>query len=177
MRLEPRVLNEPSSDGARLLFRRLLEATQEQLAALEKRADPEALHDFRVALRRLRSVARSFRESLSGPVRGKQRRALRAMADLTNDTRDAEVQLAWLAAERTRLPRKDLPAVNWLTARLEARRRAGYELVEKLARRFRRLAGELERSLARRSGRDGGPEGPPLGIALAELLRVQLGHL
>ncbi|GJG85377.1 hypothetical protein tb265_05580 [Gemmatimonadetes bacterium T265] len=65
--------------------------------------DPEALHDFRVALRRLRVVLKAFGPELEGSVPKSVLRRLRDLARATNPARDAEVQLAWLAAQRPRL--------------------------------------------------------------------------
>jgi CHAD domain-containing protein len=62
---------------------------------LKRNTDPEALHDFRVALRRLRSVLRAYRPWLDA-VPKKLRRRLRAIARATSAGRDAEVCLAWL---------------------------------------------------------------------------------
>ena len=56
------------------------------------------VHDFRVALRRLRSWLRAFRPELSDTVRKKTRRRLGAIADATSAARDAEVALAWIVA-------------------------------------------------------------------------------
>ena len=55
--------------------------------------DREALHDFRVAVRRLRSVLRAYRRWLGRAAARKARRRFRSLAATTNDGRDAEVQL------------------------------------------------------------------------------------
>src|SRR4051794_38610615 len=65
-----------------------------RVEALEPRseaADPEAIHDFRVAIRRLRSVLRPVR-----PVYGRRRmralaEGLKRVADATGTLRDEEV--------------------------------------------------------------------------------------
>jgi len=57
------------------------------------------LHDFRVAIRRLRSHLRAYREQL--PLRNKRHKALRRLARGTNPARDTEVAVAWL---RSQLP-------------------------------------------------------------------------
>ncbi len=66
---------------------------------LKRNTDPEALHDFRVALRRLRSVLRAYRPWLDG-VPKKLRRRLREIARATSAGRDAEVCLAWLVEQK-----------------------------------------------------------------------------
>jgi CHAD domain-containing protein len=57
---------------------------------------PGALHDFRVALRRLRSWLRGFRPWLRDTVRQRSFRELTAIADASSGARDAEVALHWL---------------------------------------------------------------------------------
>ncbi|MBS3965936.1 MAG: CHAD domain-containing protein [Truepera sp.] len=68
-------------------------------------ADPEALHDFRVAVRRLRSCLRAYRPYLAKPLGGKLRKRLGALMEATNLSRDDEVHLLWLdqALARARL--------------------------------------------------------------------------
>jgi len=58
--------------------------------------DPEALHDFRVAVRRLRSCLRAYRPYLPKPLGGKLRKRLGALMEATNLSRDDEVHLLWL---------------------------------------------------------------------------------
>ncbi|TBR19162.1 CHAD domain-containing protein [bacterium] len=55
------------------------------------RSDAEALHDFRVALRRLRALLGA------ADVGRLERRALRGLLRATNAARDAQMELAWLA--------------------------------------------------------------------------------
>ncbi len=88
---------------------------------LKRATDPEALHDFRVALRRLRSVLRAYRPWLDA-VPKKLRRRLRAIARATSAGRDAEVCLAWLDEQ------KDVadPARGRFRARLEQLRDDAY---------------------------------------------------
>lgn len=91
---------------------------------LKRTADPEALHDFRVALRRLRSVLRAYRPWLDGLPK-KQRRRLRAIARATGAGRDAEVCLAWLNTQKNIAP----PAHARFQARLARLRDEGYSRV------------------------------------------------
>lgn len=74
---------------------RHLDAALKARRRLKRATDPEALHDFRVALRRLRSVLRAYRPWLDA-VPKKLRRRLREIARATSAGRDAEVCLAWL---------------------------------------------------------------------------------
>lgn len=74
---------------------RHLDAVAKARRRLKRDSDPEALHDFRVALRRLRSVLRAYHPWL-GPAPRKLRRQLREVARATSVGRDAEVCLVWL---------------------------------------------------------------------------------
>lgn len=84
------------ADGARAVARHYLRQgaeASERLASDGK--DEEALHDFRVAVRRLRSWISAFEVELSD-VRKRDRRKLRKIAHATNPGRDAQVQLEWI---------------------------------------------------------------------------------
>jgi CHAD domain-containing protein len=179
MRLELPVLDVPHPQGARLVARALLRDAEREVGNLEARAGEEALHDFRVAVRRLRSLLRALRPSLDGAVRRKRERRLKGVADSTSEARDAEVQIAWLASERPRVSSQDAAAVDWLVERLAQRQRAGYhEAGGELAERFRRLSGRLDRALGRPVEiRAGGAGVPSFGEVLAEIVRGQAAEL
>jgi CHAD domain-containing protein/CYTH domain-containing protein len=83
--------------GARRLALAFLDDAEAARARLEQGDDDEALHDFRVAIRRLRSTARAYADHLGGSIGGKDRRRLSNLADATNDARDLEVHADWLA--------------------------------------------------------------------------------
>jgi CHAD domain-containing protein len=69
--------------------------------------DPEDLHQFRVAIRRLRSDLRTFRGAFDGDVTKRVRGELRWVADATNVPRDLDVLRAWLLAHADQLPVTD----------------------------------------------------------------------
>lgn len=110
-------------------------------------ADPEALHDFRVAIRRLRSHLRAYRDCHG--VGRKIERRLRDLAGATGGGRNAEVALAWLETAC-----KDLPepaACDGLLAELIRERDAAYARVgTDLGEAWDELAADLRRRLARR---------------------------
>ena len=70
------------------------------MARLRGGEDSEALHDFRVALRRLRSTLRTYRPYLQKSIRKPLRQRLKRLASSTNPARDHEVMLARLASKR-----------------------------------------------------------------------------
>ena len=125
MKLGKAELRLPVAHGARLVALRILDEAADAGARLTGPSrDEEALHDFRVAVRRLRSWLRAFERELGRSVRDRDRKALRRIARATNPGRDLEVQLLWLAgAARGRLAgRRRRQGAAWMTAHLAATR-------------------------------------------------------
>ena|SRR5688572_16989094 len=86
----------PKDIGIRVAAVALLDHAHAAAKALVKADDPDELHDFRVALRRLRSWMRAFKLELSDGVSKKQRRQLKDIAAATNAGRDFEVLRDWM---------------------------------------------------------------------------------
>ena len=113
--------------------------------------DAEALHDFRVGLRRLNTHLRAYRRILKGTVSAKTRKRLRRVLASTGRARDAQVELVWLK-ERLRGP-SALRGAGDLIAEVESRRDEELQEIRRTAlRRFRRLSGKLVRALAKGRG-------------------------
>ena len=148
MRLPSDLLRRSAEEGARLVALAYLE----EIGLAERRlADPhdsEALHDFRVGLRRLRSCIRAYRSQLKGSVSKKLRRRLRDLTLSTNPGRDIEVQLEWLHRRIGRLEAGETEGMGWLMGRLEGRK---YESVDQvtadISRRFLKTAARLRPKL------------------------------
>lgn len=120
-------------------------AAQERLASA---SDDEALHDFRVALRRLRSWERAFRPYLKADVGKRLRRRLRNLARDTGASRDLEVHLGWLADQRRSLGRRQRAGLKWLVGAFEARKtEADAVLEDDVDDRFTKLETKLRRAL------------------------------
>ncbi len=122
-RLPDDLLARAPEEGARLVA---LALVARAAAARERLADPddaEALHDFRVAVRRLRSALAAYAPELAGSVGKREARRLRKAARGTNAGRDLEVQLAWLDVQRARMYSRQRPGALWLRARLAAAKR------------------------------------------------------
>jgi CHAD domain-containing protein len=96
-------------------------------------ADPEAVHQFRAALRRLRSWLRLWRSCVQDGIAPDAMRRLARLSRLAGEARDLEVQRAWLQTARVRRCR---PA----RACAQVMRR---ETTVAYARALRRLAGAL----------------------------------
>jgi CHAD domain-containing protein len=141
--LTPDLLAAPAPRAARLIARLRLDAVLAAAAALGADA-PDALHDVRVAIRRLRSWMRAYAAVLDDTVSRKSRRAFRRLARDTNDARDAEVHLAWLQGQDAEGAEREA----MLTALGGEQRRAAADASESVARRLPRAAERLGEELA-----------------------------
>jgi CHAD domain-containing protein len=160
VRLPSDLLHRSAEEGSRLLALAWLDEISWAEHRLSNPQDPDALHDFRVGLRRLRSSARAYRSQLEGSVSKRMRRQLRELTQATNPGRDTEVKLAWLHQQADRLGAGESEGMGWLVGRLEGRK---YEALERVtgdvSRRFLKLATKLRRRLKRfqvevRTGRE-----------------------
>jgi len=142
------LLHRPAVEAVQLVAQAHLRELRRARARLDQAQDAEALHDFRVALRRLRSWFRAFRPELGDSIRRGIRRDLRQLAARTSECRDLEVHLAWVRQEATGLAPAERPGADWLLERLALRKRfADARLRDWLDRRFARLAGRIRRRL------------------------------
>jgi CHAD domain-containing protein/CYTH domain-containing protein len=124
--LPEETLVRPPEEGARLIALRLLDDARAALSRMDDPADVEALHDFRVALRRLRSTLRAYRPWLQRRATEDALDRARRLASRTNRARDAEVQIEWLHERLDGLRPSHRDAVAALVRTLEARKRAAY---------------------------------------------------
>ena len=173
MRIEDDVIDRPAEEGARLLALALLDEADEAAGRLGKGDDAEALHDFRVGLRRLRSTLRALRPWLEDSVKRKLERRVRRHARMTNAARDAEVQLAWLGGKLEALSSPRVrPGLDALLERFRARALSDQDQL-RTVRRWRATSEKLERRLGtdrRRVEPESGPGGASLGGVLATLV-------
>lgn len=134
-------LQQPAAAVIRGHAERLVQETDASVRRLRDPNDGQALHDTRVALRRLRGWYRAFGDDL--PVSTGRRRRLRRLARSTNRARDAEVSLEWLSLLERRMDPKAHTGIARFGAELRSLRDADY----------RRTRGELPgawRKLARK---------------------------
>lgn len=156
-RLPTDLLDRSADEASRLLALSYLDEAALAERRLADRLDTEALHDFRVALRRLRSCTRAYRTELQGSVSKRMRRRLRKLTLATNAGRDAEVRLGWLRNQAGRLGPEHTEGLAWLIGRLEGRRFDTLETVTlDVGRRFKKVAARFR---------------PRLGI-----LRIEVGR-
>lgn len=147
MDLPPDVLERPPEEAARRIA---LERLGEAQLACQRLADPndaEALHDFRVAVRRLRSTLRAWKSQLGKSIRGRDRDALRELQMATGEGRDAEVALVWLGEQR--LGPAHRRGHEWLARRLQRREHTLAHVREAVRTRFAEIEAELRPRLER----------------------------
>ena len=171
----------PAETGARRVALHFLAEADEAFPRLLRGDDPEALHDFRVGLRRLRSALRSYAPELHGGLSRKLRRKLRRLARATGASRDAEVHEAWLAGERESLGPAEQAGATYFARRLAAdRQEADAELADEVIARFPKLRRRVARALRRYTTTVDveRPDGPAtFGESSARLLRALAADL
>lgn len=168
-RLPPDLFDLPAERGARLVARDLLRRARGLSQRVGEAEDAEALHDFRVALRRLRSWTRAYRPYLGRAVPKRARKALRDVATATNAGRDAEVLVAWIQKVGAGLSPEHSGAAAWLSGRLEERRDQAYRGA---LRTTRRLFDRVEPVLRSRLRRPARPDLDRFGTVTATLLQA-----
>ena len=136
----------PRDVGARAAAVALLEDAHAGAKALAAADDPDGLHDFRVAVRRLRSWLRAFEPELADGVSKKQRRRLRDIARTTNAGRDTEVQLDWFRDAAKARGAQRRRGAKWMIVR--AKDANGNGVSDKLAGQFQDTRDDLEARLS-----------------------------
>ena len=180
-RLPSDLLERSAQESSRLLALSHLEQIAQAEERLSDPGDAEALHDFRVGLRRLRSSVQAYRMQLKGSVSGKMRDQLRELTGATNVGRDTEVQLTWLHKQAERLSPEDTQGFFWLTGRMEGRK---LELLDpataEVGRRFLKTAAKLKKRLGTlriEVGPDSARKPATFGQVTGELVRRQVARL
>ena len=116
------LLGRPAAQSVRLIALGYLEDATSAFERTGNAEDATALHDFRVALRRLRTTLRAYQPLLEDSVRGKPNKRLGEIAEGTNRVREAEVALEWLRPLATGMTPGERVALQWLIERIDARR-------------------------------------------------------
>jgi len=109
-----------------------------------KEQDPDGVHDFRVALRRLRSTLRAFRPELKAAVPRRTLRRLRRLARAAGTSRNLQVGREWLISQLETLSPSEQTGAQWLVARVAAREQDAEKM---LARRITKDFPRLKRKL------------------------------
>ncbi len=148
MTLPDYLLDLPAEEAARLIVLALLDRAAQAGRRVADPTDPMGLHDFRVAVRRLRSGIQAFRPEIDASLSRGVRRRLARLSRATRRSRDVEVHLAWERAQETHLTPRQVAGLRWHLDRLETRRRrADRRLGRLIGRRFARLERRLRARL------------------------------
>jgi len=159
----------PTWDGVSELARVYLDDARRAAPGIGARPDPDALHDFRVALRRLRGLLRAYGAPVGPRIPKRLRRRLSAVADSTAAGRDADVMLAWIAGQMKGLTRSERIGARWLAERIKTRRDADPD-ARRLPNRFDRLDRRLRKRLTAEARTTGAPAGPSFAGTTARLV-------
>ena len=120
IKLSRNIMGRSPEEAVRRLCLGILGEAEEGLARMDDPQDTEALHDFRVALRRLRSLLRAYRQYLRGSINRKLRERIKMLAGSTNLARDTEVQLEWLETNAPKMPDDERSAAEALAVKLRS---------------------------------------------------------
>jgi len=175
------LLSRDPEEGARLLALAFLDQAAAAFPRLRDRSDPEGLHDFRVALRRLRSCLRAYRSHLDKGLPKKLEKRLRRLAASTGPGRDLEVQIEWLRPQSRHLAPSHRAGLSWLVARLDERLQKEHAgLTDHLDEEFPALEKDLRDRLSvyrTEIHLDAQARRPTFGEATAVILREQAAEL
>ncbi|HEX6628281.1 MAG TPA: CHAD domain-containing protein [Gemmatimonadaceae bacterium] len=142
------LLHQSVDRAARIVALDLLEEAAKQRGRLGNKRNTEALHDFRVAVRRLRSWLRAFDEWLDDSLPRQAPRRLKKAARATNASRDADVRLVWLREQRPTMNTNERPGLNWMLKRISEHRAESFKAdVKKGARAFDKANRQLDQGL------------------------------
>lgn len=170
------LLSLPVSRAVSVIAQGFLDEAGQALPRIADPHDPEGLHDFRVALRRLRSLLRTYRAYIGDAVSPKLAKRLRKLARSTNAARDLEVTVAWLDGERPALDRQRRTGADWWREQVEAQRVMAYrELLAMVEERFTELAAPLRKRLTKMARSSEGQ--PGFAVVTAALLRDESAEL
>ncbi|HXZ84653.1 MAG TPA: CHAD domain-containing protein [Myxococcota bacterium] len=171
----------PAEVGARLVALRQLE---EALRAIARAGDPDdedAVHDARVALRRLRSTLRAYRPLFDRETAARALARAGKLAGQMGGARDSEVWSAWIAEKRDAARGRRRAVLDALAEELEARLRLERaRAVEGLGDRFLELESELRASLRTYEApvtASDEPAAPSFALAASDALRAAAGEL
>lgn len=150
MYLPRHLLERHGAETTRLIALYYLDQAVRARPRLADPNDAEALHDFRVALRRVRTTLRAFRKPLAGAVSGSTRGSLKQLSDATRRSRDLEVHRAWALQTASDLTPRQQEGVFWLVDRMDRQKiKADRRLMREVRSRFKPLARRLKRGFTR----------------------------
>ena len=179
--LSPELLGQPAGAVARSIGRLFLLKVLEESARIIADEDPEAIHDFRVALRRLRNWLQALGPWLEDTVTPSSTQRLRRLSRVAGVARDLQVQRLTLR----QMAEADGPPLATEARRIElqldreevrAREKLSRRVVENLSSSAAKLASQLHRGGLDAGASAAGP-GPSMAAAMAVLLAERLAEV
>jgi CHAD domain-containing protein/CYTH domain-containing protein len=150
MNTPPNLPSLPVDEGSRRLALAYLQDAVAARGRVAGSPEADALHDYRVAVRRLRSCLRAYAKPLRSSLAERTLRRLRRLAHGTNRSRDLDVHLAWLGEQGHKVGEAERLGVAWLFERLTAdRERAWEDMLDLDETLFPRIHARLVRRLSR----------------------------
>lgn len=181
MNTPPNLPSLPVDEGSRRLALIHLQDAVAARGRVTGSADADALHDYRVAVRRLRSCLRAYARPLRSSLTEKTLRRLRRLAHGTNRSRDLDVHLVWLGEQGHKVGEAERLGVAWLHERLTADRdRAWEDMLDLDEALFPRIHARLVRRLSRfrtTIDLDDGPRRRSTAAVAARRVRAAAGLL
>jgi exopolyphosphatase/pppGpp-phosphohydrolase len=92
--------------------------------------DVEAVHDMRVASRRLRATLDAYESACAKKPFQRVYGEVKQAADLLGTARDTDVMLQHLEQQQQQLPDDEIPGIQWLMSRLQSYRKQQQEEIE-----------------------------------------------
>lgn len=170
-----------AQEGARRVALSHLDQVAHAAKHLHDSEAVDALHDFRVGMRRFRSCLRAYESLLGSSVGKKTRERLKRVAAATNPGRDAEVQLDWVVSVGDREHDQHKHGVEWLADRLREEKDVAYALVRnELCDELEKIEAKLRKRLSTYVVRHhvGEPSDVPcFGDLTADVLAAQMDAL
>jgi CHAD domain-containing protein len=123
----------PAREAAVLLARRLLGVMEDNLKGMRQDVDTEFLHDYRVAMRRTRSLLALLKGIFPAEVRDAYRDRFRDLGAVTGPVRDLDVYLLRYSDYKSMVPAKHHPGLQELFALAVKRRAESYrQMVDRI---------------------------------------------
>lgn len=168
------LLHLPAGGAAKTYLLHLCKQADAACSRLSDAADEEALHDFRVAIRRMRTWLRAYHLYL--PIGKSLRKRLRTMVRRTNVARDAEVAITGLQGFAHELTAAQRVGLNWLLVRLEEARQQAYaDILTHIPQDWPPVARDLRHQL-RQAGQDDVPAITQVAFELAASADAELAQ-
>jgi CHAD domain-containing protein len=167
-----------ATDSSDTALRKIIAAYYKDMTSSEdgtlKGEDPEALHDMRVATRRMRAALRVLGPYLHKDCPARMKRGLKEVAHSLGTVRDLDVLITNAQTFRNTLPEDSRPGVDGLIESWQANRAKARDLLADLlgSKDYKRFKSSVRKFIKQRD-----PGGPTDALAGGELHPYQVRHI